>query len=184
MRLRTVDSFTDRPFTGNPAAVLAKVRRAVQQIDPNLPLVFVQTIGELMDQALWAPRMGAALLSLFGLLSLTLAAVGVYGVMSYSVTQRTQEFGIRMALGAEGGNILRLVVMEGIWLAGIGLAVGIVFAVFLSRMLAGLLYGVSPGDLLTFGGVSLLLAAVAILACYVPARRATRVDPLVALRYE
>ena len=170
--------------TGNPTAVLGTVRRAVQQIDPNLPLVFVQTIGELMDQALWAPRMGAALLSLFGLLSLTLAAVGVYGVMSYSVTQRTQEFGIRMALGAEGGNILRLVVTEGLWLAGIGLAIGIVIAAFVSRMLTGLLYGVSPGDLVTFGGVSVLLATVAILACYVPARRATRVDPLVALRYE
>jgi predicted permease len=170
--------------TGNPAAVLATVRRAVQQIDPNLPLVFVQTIGDLMDQVLWAPRMGAALLSLFGLLSLTLAAVGVYGVMSYSVTQRTQEFGIRMALGAEGSNILRLVVREGLWLAGIGLAIGIVIAVFVARTLAGLLYGVNPGDLQTFGGVSLLLAAVAMVACYVPARRATHVDPLVALRYE
>ena len=144
----------------------------------------MQTIGELMDQGLWAPRMGAALLGLFGLLSLVLAAVGVYGVMSYSVTQRTQEFGIRMALGAEANNILRLVVTEGIWLAGIGLAIGLGIAALVSRLLAGLLFGVKPGDPMTFFGVSLLLAVVALLACFIPARRATRVDPLVALRYE
>jgi predicted permease len=169
---------------GNPSAVIATVRSTVQQLDRNLPLVFVQTIGDVLDQGLWAPRMGAALLSLFGFLSLGLAAVGVYGVMSYSVSQRTQEFGIRMALGAEARNILRLVVTEGLWLAGIGFALGIVAAAFLARLLTGLLFGVKPGDLETFGGVSMLLATVAGLACYVPARRATRVDPLVALRYE
>jgi predicted permease len=170
--------------TGDPSVPLGAVRNAVQQLDRNLPLVFVQTIGQVMDQGLWAPRMGAALLGLFGLLSLVLAAVGVYGVMSYSVTQRTQEFGIRMALGAEANSILRLVVAEGAWLAGIGLTIGLVAAAFLTRLLAGFLFGVKPGDPATFGGVSLLLAGVALLACFVPARRATRVDPLVALRYE
>jgi predicted permease len=169
---------------GDPTAVIGEVRKAVQAVDRNLPLVFVQTIGDILDQGLWAPRMGAALLSLFGFLSLALAAIGVYGVMSYSVTQRTQEFGIRMALGAEAGNILRLVVTEGLWLAGIGLVIGVVAAAFVSRLLAGLLYGVQPGDPVTFGGVALLLAVVAMTACFVPARRATRVDPLVALRYE
>jgi putative ABC transport system permease protein len=169
---------------GDPTAVIAEVRKVVQAVDRNLPLVFVQTIGDILDQGLWAPRMGAALLSLFGFLSLALAAIGVYGVMSYSVTQRTQEFGIRMALGAEAGNILRLVVTEGLWLAGIGLVIGVVAAAFVSRLLAGLLYGVQPGDPLTIGGVALLLAVVAMTACFLPARRATRVDPLVALRYE
>lgn len=170
--------------SGSPAAVLGTVRSTIQQLDRNLPLTNVLTIGEVLDQGLWAPRMGAALLGLFGLLALALAAVGVYGVMSYSVTQRTQEFGIRMALGAEAHNIVRLVVKEGLWLAGIGLAVGVVAAVPLASLLSGLLFGIQPGDLPTFGGVSALLAAVAAVACYVPARRATRVDPLVALRYE
>jgi predicted permease len=170
--------------TGDPSVPLGTARTAVQQLDRNLPLVLVRTIGQIMDQGLWAPRMGAALLGLFGLLSLVLAAVGVYGVMSYSVTQRTQEFGIRMALGANARSILRLVVTEGIWLAGIGLAVGLAAAVPLTRLLAGLLFGVHPGDLVTFLGVSLLLTGVALLACFLPALRATQVDPLVALRYE
>ena len=169
---------------GDPSTVLGTVRTAVQQINPNMPIQFVQTIEETMGQGLWAPRMGAALLSIFGLLSLVLAAIGVYGVMSYTVTQRTQEFGIRMTLGAQPSAVLRLVVREGILLAVIGLAIGAAVAVPLARLIVSLLIGVNPLDPLTFGGVSALLATVAILACCIPALRATRVDPLIALRHE
>ena len=170
--------------SGDPKAVLGTVRTAVQQINPNLPIQFVLTIDETLGQGLWAPRMGAALLSIFGLLSLVLAAIGIYGVMSYTVTQRTQEFGIRMTLGAQPKQVLQLVVWEGLLLAVLGLFLGGLAAVPLARMIATLLFGVSPLDPLTFGCVSALLAAVAVAACYIPARRATRVDPLVALRYE
>ena len=169
---------------GDPRAALGTVRTAVQQLNPNMPAQFVLTIEESLGQGLWAPRMGAALLSIFGGLSLLLAAIGIYGVMSYTVTQRTQEFGIRMTLGAQPREVLRLVVGEGLLLAAIGLLVGAVAAVPLARLTVSMLYGVSPLDPVTFGGVSVLLAMVALLACYVPARRATRVDPLVAMRYE
>jgi putative ABC transport system permease protein len=144
----------------------------------------VQTIGEIMDQGLWAPRMGAALLTLFGGLALVLAALGVYGVLSYSVNQQTREIGIRMAMGAERSHVLRLVVGQGVWLAGVGVALGVLVALVAMRQLSGLLFGVSAYDPVTFGAVALLLMLVALLACYIPARRATCVDPLVALRHE
>jgi putative ABC transport system permease protein len=144
----------------------------------------VQTIGEIMDQGLWAPRMGAALLTLFGGLALVLAALGVYGVLSYSVNQQTREIGIRMAMGAERSHVLRLVVGQGVWLGGVGVALGILVALVAMRQLSGLLFGVSAYDPVTFGAVALLLMVVALLACYIPARRATCVDPLVALRHE
>jgi putative ABC transport system permease protein len=170
--------------TGNPESVIGGVRSQVQSLDRNLAITNVQTIGEIMDQGLWAPRMGAALLSLFGGLALVLAALGVYGVLSYSVTQQTREIGIRMAMGAERSHVMRLVVGQGLRLAGAGLVLGVVIALVVMRQLASLLFGVSAYDPLTFGGVALLLVLVALLACYIPARRATRVDPLVALRYE
>jgi putative ABC transport system permease protein len=141
-------------------------------------------MGELIDQGLWAPRMGAALLTVFGGLALSLAVVGVYGVLSYSVSQQTREIGVRMAMGAQSGRILRLVVGQGMRLAIAGLTLGILIALAATRVLSSLLFGVSAQDPLIFGSVSLVLAAAAILACYIPARRATRVDPLVALRYE
>ena len=169
---------------GDPKAVLGTVRSAVQQLNPNLPIQFVQTIEESLGQGLWASRMGAALLSIFGVLAMVLAAIGIYGVMSYTVTQRTQEFGIRMTLGAQPKQVLQLVVREGFLLAGAGVLLGAIAAVPLAHTISTLLYGVSPIDPLTFGSVAALLAVVAIAACYVPARRATRVDPLVAMRYE
>jgi putative ABC transport system permease protein len=128
--------------------------------------------------------MGAALLTLFGGLALVLAALGVYGVLSYSVNQQTREIGIRMAMGAERSHVLRLVVGQGVWLAGLGVALGILVALVAMRQLSGLLFGVSAYDPVTFGAVALLLMLVALLACYIPARRATCVDPLVALRHE
>ena len=137
-----------------------------------------------MDQGLWAPRMGAALLTLFGGLALVLAALGVYGVLSYSVNQQTREIGIRMAMGAERAHVLWLVVGQGVRLAGAGVALGILIALVAMRQLSGLLFGVSAYDPVTFGAVALLLMLVALLACYIPARRATCVDPLVALRHE
>jgi putative ABC transport system permease protein len=128
--------------------------------------------------------MGAALLTLFGGLALVLAALGVYGVLSYSVNQRTREIGIRMAMGAERSHMLRLVVGQGVRLAGVGVVLGILAALVAMRQLSGLLFGVSPYDPVTFGAVALLLMLVALLACYIPARRAICIDPLVALRHE
>jgi predicted permease len=170
--------------TGKPDAVIGGVRAQIQALDPNLAITNVQTIGEILDQGLWAPRMGAALLAIFGGLALVLAALGVYGVLSYSVNQQTREIGIRMAMGAERSDVLQLVVGQGLKLTAAGLVLGVVVALVLTRQLSSLLFGVSASDPVTFGGVALILLLVALLACYIPARRATRVDPLVALRYE
>jgi putative ABC transport system permease protein len=169
---------------GKPEAVLATVQSAVQSLDTNLAITNVQTVHEIMSQGLWAPRMAAALLTLFGGLALILAGVGVYGVLSYSVNQQRHEIGIRRALGAQGGDVLRLVVGQGLRLALAGLAVGLVLAGFFARLLVSLLFGVSATDPWTFFGVAAVLLLVALLACYIPARRATTVDPLIALRYD
>ncbi len=170
--------------TSRPEAVLGGVRKQVQALDPNLALTNVQTIKETIDQALWAPRMGAALLTAFGALALILALVGVYGVLSYSVTQQTREIGIRVALGARSGEVMRLIVGQGFRLAASGLVLGLLGALLLTRLLSSLLFGIDPHDPLTFAAVSSLLAGAAILACYIPARRATKVDPIVALHEE
>ena len=169
---------------GQPQAVIAEVRSQVQSLDTNLALTNLNTIGELIDQGLWAPRMGAVLLTGFGGVALLLAVVGVYGVLSYSVNQQAREIGIRMAMGAQSGRILRLVVGQGMRLAIVGLVIGTLIALAATRVLSSLLFGVSAHDPLIFGGVSLILATAAILACYIPARRATKVDPTIALRYE
>lgn len=165
-------------------AALPTVRSTVQELDRQLPLVQVQTIAQVLDQALWAARFGASLLLVFGLLALTLAAVGIYGVMSYTVEQRRQELGIRMALGAQKRDVLRLVLGQGAALAGAGSLLGLAVAFFISRAISALLFGVHALDPLTFSIVPVVLISVALLACFLPARRATRVDPLVALRYE
>jgi len=170
--------------SGRPEAMISSVRSQVQQLDSNLALTNVQTIGELLSQGLWAPRMGAALLAVFGGLALVLAIIGVYGVLSYSVNQQTREIGIRMAMGAQPGRVLQLVVGQGMRLAGAGLLLGLLVAFAAMRLLESLLFGVSSHDPLTFGAVSLVLALAAVLACYIPARRATKVDPIIALRYE
>jgi ABC-type antimicrobial peptide transport system permease subunit len=170
--------------TGDPEASISTVRSVVQQLDSNLAITNVQTIHEIMSDALWAPRMGAALLTLFGGLALILAAVGVYGVLSYSVNQQRHEIGIRRALGAQEGDVLRLVAGQGMRLAVVGLVVGLAVAAVFARLLVSLLFGVSAIDPWTFIGVTFVLLAVALLACYIPARRALTVDPLIALRYD
>ncbi|HVS90098.1 MAG TPA: ABC transporter permease [Candidatus Acidoferrum sp.] len=170
--------------TGKPEGVIGTVRRQLQSLDTNMAITNVQTIQEIMSQGLWAPRMGAGLLTVFGGLALILAAVGVYGVLSYSVSQQTREIGIRMSLGAQQSQVLWLVIGQGIRLAVAGLVLGLLAALGLMRVLSSLLFGVSAHDPITFGGVSLVLVSAAILACYIPARRATKVDPIIALRYE
>jgi predicted permease len=170
--------------SGSPAAAVGTVRAQIESLDPSLAITNVQTIGETVSQGLWAPRMGAALLALFGGLALVLAAVGVYGVLSYSVSQQTHEIGIRLALGAGPSGVLKLVLTQGLRLAAVGLAIGLAGALLASRVLSSLLFNVSTHDPAIFALVSLVLLATAALACYIPARRATRVDPIIALRYE
>ena len=167
-----------------PGTRLAAIRDQVRTLDKNMPIRNTGTIQEQIVQGLWASRMGAALLSIFGGLALVLAIIGIYGVMSYSVSQRTQEIGIRMALGAQAGDVRRFVLWQGMVPALIGALTGVGAAIALAQPVANLLYGVRPHDPLTVGFVSAILTAVALVACYVPARAATRVDPLVALRYE
>ena len=170
--------------SGNPKEVAAAVRREVQALDPNLPAFHVMSLADNMDISLLPARFGAVLLGMFGFLALLIASIGIYGVMSYGVSERTQEMGIRMALGARAGDVLRLVISQGMWLALIGVAIGAGLAWAVTRVVKSYLYDVSVTDPVTFIGIALLLIGVALLACYVPARRATKVDPLEALRYE
>lgn len=168
----------------DPKTILGIVRAEVQSLDSNLALTNINTVSEIIGQSLWAARMSATLLVLFGLLALVLAAVGIYGILAYSVNQRTQEIGVRMALGAKPFDILKLVLSQAMLLVGIGITLGTVGGLFLVRIFAGLLFGVSAFDPVTFIVAPLILALVALLASYIPAYRATKVDPLVALRCE
>jgi putative ABC transport system permease protein len=156
----------------------------VRDIDPSMPLSQVRTMDEVLAGARSRPRFLATLLGFFSSTALILAAVGLYGVISYSVTRRTTEFGIRMAMGAEAGDVLGLVLGQGMRLAALGVAAGAIGALALTRLIRGLLFGVSSFDPLTFLAMAALLVAVMAIACIVPARRATKVDPLIALRYE
>ena len=169
---------------GDAAALMPTLRKQLQSLDPALPFVNVTTMDENIRQGLWAPRTGAALLSIFGLLALLLAAIGVYGIMAYTVGKRTREIGIRMAIGAQSADVLSLILGRGLVVAGAGLGLGLVLAFGLTRYFQELLIGVNPHDPLTYGLISLVLAGVALLACWLPARRATKVDPLIALRSE
>jgi predicted permease len=168
----------------DPLATLPAVRAELKNLDKNLTLYQINTLSAQLAEALFNERMVAVLLSVFGVAALLLASLGIYGVMSYSVALRTHEIGVRMALGAQTGDIMKLVLRQGMILLLVGTAVGLAASFALTRLMASLLYGVSATDPLTFAGITLLLASVAMLACYLPARRATKVDPMVALRYE
>ena len=169
---------------GEPNAALNTITSTLKTIDPTVPLNRVITVNELLDQSLAAPRLGAELLGGFGFLALLLAAMGTYGVMSYSVSQRTRELGIRMALGAQRTDVLRLVIAAGMAMVSVGVVVGLGLSTLLAHFLNTLLYGIGIFDAPSFLGTAVLLIVVALLACLVPARRASRVDPMVALRYE
>jgi predicted permease len=170
--------------TGAPQSVAAAVREQIRALDANLPVADVKTLRDQLDLSLFPARMAAWTLGGFGFLALLLAAIGIYGVVSYSVAQRTREIGVRMALGAKEKDVLRLVLGEGLFVIAMGLALGLLLAVASARVMAGFLYGVGATDALTYTSVPLLLGFVALVASYLPARRAMTVDPLVALRYE
>jgi putative ABC transport system permease protein len=167
-----------------PGVIAAAVRKAVWAVDKDQPVSNVRTLDEVFSAAISQERFQALMLGLFAALALVLACVGLYGVISYSVVQRTHEIGVRMALGARPVDVLRLVIRQGMLLTFAGLVLGVVAGTFVTRVLTDMLFGVTPRDPLTFVGVPVLLLGVAFLACYIPARRATRIDPLIALRYE
>ena len=169
---------------GEPSAVISSLRRELRAMDPSLPLSRVRSLEEVMSAAQARPRFLTTLLLIFSCVALILATVGIYGVISYSVAQRTREIGVRMALGAQRGDVLSLLLGRGMLVAGIGIALGLTGAFALTRSLSTMLFGVTPTDPLTFAAVSLLLAMVAFVAIYIPARRATKVDPIQALRTE
>ncbi len=167
---------------GDPASLIAGVRSAVAELDRDLPLYNLRTLTQMLSESLARERFSLLLIVIFAGLALLLAGVGVYGVLAYSVTQRTHEIGVRLALGGSRRDVLRLVVGQGMKLVLVGIGAGLLAAFALTRLMAGLLYGVTATDPLTFAGVSVLLAGVALLACWIPARRATKVDPMIALR--
>jgi putative ABC transport system permease protein len=170
--------------SGDPRGLISAVRREVAALDENLPAQDLQPLSETVGLASWTARTAAGLLSVFGLLGLALAAIGIYGVMSYSVARRTREIGLRMALGAEARDVINLIVKQGMGLTFIGIIIGLMLAFAMTRLLASLLYGVRATDPATFALIALLLVGVALIASYIPARRATKVDPLQALRHE
>jgi putative ABC transport system permease protein len=170
--------------TGDPLRLAAAVRNQALAVDPGAPVYDIQTMERRLATSMSSRRFNLLLLGIFALLALTLAAVGVFSVIAHAVTQRTYEIGVRMAFGASPGNILRLFVGQGMTFVAIGIALGLAGAWALTRVMATLLFGVSATDPLTFAGVAFLLSIVALLACYLPARRAAKVDPMTSLRFE
>jgi putative ABC transport system permease protein len=192
-RLEVYYPYRQRPYSDmnlvvrsavDPSGLTASVRAAVAAIDKDQPIFAVHTMQQLVDDSISTRRLTLVLLGIFSALALLLAAIGIYGVMAYTVALRTQEIGIRMALGAQRRDVLRLVLGQGARIAFFGVAIGLAAAAALARLLSSLLFSVSASDPVTFAAVAVLLVAVALLACYIPARRALRVDPIIALRYE
>jgi putative ABC transport system permease protein len=169
---------------GDPTSIAVSVREAVYAVDPDLPISNFATLDSLVDTSMAADRFAMLLLGAFGALALILAAIGMYGVISYSVMQRTAEIGVRIALGAQREQIFAMILLKGTRLVAAGIVIGLLVALLTTRLMTSFLYGVQPTDPATFTAVSLLLMAVALLACYLPARKAMKVDPIIALRYE
>ena len=169
---------------GDAMNIASSIRAAMREVDPNLPVSRLRSLEQVRSISVAPQRFNLSLFGLFAALALLLAAVGIYGVMAYSVAQRTREIGIRVALGAQRGEVVRLLLGQGVRYAALGVILGVAGAFALTRLMTSLLYGVQPADPLTFVCVTLLLGCVALLACYFPARRAMRVDPIVALRSE
>ena len=169
---------------GTPTQLTSAIRNEIHSLDKDVPLFNIKLMEQRVSEAAAQPRFRTLLLGIFAALALILASVGIYGIISYSVTERTHEIGLRVALGAQRKHIFKLIVVQGMKLVLIGVGIGLVGAFILTRVMSTFLFGVSATDPLTFGGITLLLLVVAFLACYLPARRATRVDPMVALHYE
>ena len=167
-----------------PASLVGSLRREIQALEPNLPVPNIQTMPQTIGTSLYAARMGAWLLSVFGALAVMLAVVGIYGVLSFSISRRTREMGIRLALGADRQQVFLLVVRDGMLLVGIGILLGLMGGILGARSLASFLHGVSATDVATFAITIAILSAVALVACAIPARRAIRINPIAALRHE
>jgi ABC-type antimicrobial peptide transport system permease subunit len=178
-----LNSFEVR-YSGDPKAIIAEVRRAIGEVDRTLPVSYQSTLAELVDQSVASQSLIAQLATFFGLLAVFLACIGIYGLMSYAVTRRTREIGIRMALGAERRKVRWLVMRESLILVGIGLALGLPVALAAERLVSKMLFGLQPTDPLSIMGAATLLLVFAALAGYLPARNASLVDPMVALRHE
>jgi ABC-type antimicrobial peptide transport system permease subunit len=172
-----------RDATAAPAAI-ATLRQSVREFERQVPAMQFESLEDRISVSLLLPRVAASLFGFLGLLGLALASIGLYGVIAYTTSQRTHEIGIRMALGAKSREILQLVLRQGLILGAAGVAIGLAAAFAITRLLTVMLYGISATDSITFLGISLLLLLISLVASYIPARRATRVDPLVALRYE
>ena len=177
-------AFAVRTSRTNPSGLLPEVREAVWGVNPHLPLANVRTLDEILDQSLARTSFTLVMLMIASAVALLLGVVGIYGVISYIVSQRTREIGVRMALGAGGRDVSRMVLRQGMVLAGSGVVIGLLAAMGLTRLMSSLLYGVEATDPLTFGVVAARLSAVALLASYLPALRASRTDPVEALRFE
>jgi predicted permease len=187
--IETLDGASDDMYlvirtAGDPLALVGPVREQVRALDPTLPLAQVRTLERVVFESVAQPRFMTRMALIFAVVALALAAVGTYGVLSYSVEQRTQEIGVRMALGAQARQVLGMVLGQGARLVAVGLVLGIVGALALRQILAGMLFGVAPTDPTIFASVVVVLSAVSLAACYLPARRATRISPMVALRQE
>jgi len=170
--------------TSGQVNIEAAIRDALKQVDPELPVANVRSMTDIVSSSITEQRFETTMMTAFAVLALLLTGIGLYGVLSYQVSQRTREIGVRLALGAQSGDVILMVIKQGLGLTAIGLGLGLLSSIWLTRLISGLLFGIQPTDILTFAGISGLLAIVALLACAVPALRASKVDPMIALRFE